>query len=179
MFYAANIHGPKNHIGLLDALILLRDDYGIQPPLILVGSEADSFEKVMNKIEKHGMNEQVKYLGYIPDEDIAPIYSMAIALVMPTYIGPSNIPIIEAFTMGCPVICSNVAGYAEQVGDAGILIDPSSSKDIASAISRIWSDDVLRKTLVEKGRSRIEGTNRNYGKRITEILQTTFPKYNY
>ena len=50
-------------------------------------------------------------------------YKYAVALVMPTFFGPTNIPPLEAFALGCPVITSNIYGIPEQVGDAALLVN--------------------------------------------------------
>jgi glycosyltransferase involved in cell wall biosynthesis len=69
-----------------------------------------------------------------------------------------------------------VEGYAEQVGDAGLLIDPTSANDLAQAIYAVFSDAALRNKLIEKGKARFQSlTAGNYGKQILEIVQSVLP----
>lgn len=164
----------KNHLGLLAALDILRRQYGLEISLILVGARGTdgTFEKVMNRVSELDMASQVHYLGYVPDEDMAPLYKLAGALVFPTFMGPTSMPIIEAFAAGCPVICSNVEGYGDQIGDAGLLIDPTSLNDLAQAIHSVYTDEDLRKRLIKKGRTRYcQISSQDYGEQIFEIVQ--------
>lgn len=70
---------------------------------------------------------------------------------MPTFFGPINIPQLEAFALGCPVITSNIYGIPEQVGDAALLVDPKNPEDIAEKIGKVWTDKKLGNSLIEKG----------------------------
>jgi len=175
LFFPSVILPHKNHLGLLAALDILRHQYQLEVPLILVGARGvnGSFDKVMDRVRELNMSDQVRYLGYVPDEDMPSLYKLAGALVFPTFMGPTSIPIIEAFAAGCPVICSNVEGYGDQVGDAGILIDPTSPNDLARAIYSVYTDRNLRERLIEKGRVRLNQlSSGDYGKRIFEIVQS-------
>ena len=115
---------------------------------------------------------QVHYLGYVPDEDMGPLYANAVALIMPTFFGPANIPYLEAWAFGCPVLTSDIRGIREQVGDAGILVDPRSTEAMANGILRLWTDEGLRFKLVERGRQRLMAyTPQDYRQRLFEIIE--------
>ena len=81
-----------------------------------------------------GLESQIRYGGYVPDEDMSGLYAGAVALTMPTFFGPTNIPVLEAWAYGCPVLTSDIRGIREQVGDAGVLVDPRSIESIADGI---------------------------------------------
>ena len=174
LLFPTKFHSHKNHLGLLDALEILRARDRMTVPLILVGSGSndDTFDRVMARIQELGMTEQVRFLGYVPDEDVAALYKAAGALVFPTFLGPTAIPILEAFAVGCPVICSNVEGLDEQVGDAGLLVDPARPESIADAIRSVFTDDALRHALGEKGlaRSRVLAGG-DYGARVSAVVE--------
>jgi glycosyltransferase involved in cell wall biosynthesis len=102
---------------------------------------------------------------------MAPIYQRARALIMPTFFGPTNIPPLEAFSLGCPVAISKIYGMPEQVGNAALLFDPSSETEIAEIMYRLWTDDELCDTLARKGRVRATIWNRStFQERFEEIL---------
>ena len=93
----------------------------------------------MALVKASNLENSVFYLGAAPEEDMPALYApLSTALVMPTFFGPTNIPPFEAWHYGRPVICSNIPGIREQIGDAGLLVDPRSPEDLAQAMSRLW-----------------------------------------
>jgi len=172
IFYPAQFWYHKNHINLLRALRYIKDKYNLEIPLILVGSKKNNFENVMNEIQNLGLSQQVKYLGYVPDEDMPYLYKLATALVMPTLFESVSMPIWEAFHLGCPVVSSNVCALPEQVGDAGLIFDPYNIQDMAEKIFIIWTNENLRNELVNKGFERVKDlTIENYAKEWEKILE--------
>lgn len=68
-----------------------------------------------------------------------------------TFFGPDNLPPLEAMSVGCPVIASNVSGASEQLGNAALIVDHKNPNAIASAIKLLLDDPVLRNSLIERG----------------------------
>jgi glycosyltransferase involved in cell wall biosynthesis len=91
----------------------------------------------------------------VPDDDMAALYTLSAGLVMPTFFGPTNIPPLEAWHFGRPVITSDIAGLREQNGDASLLIDPRSPPALAEAMKRLWQDRALCADLAVRGRKRL------------------------
>ena len=99
------------------------------------------------------------------------LYKLSTTLVMPTLFESISLPIWEAFYFGVPVVSSNVCALPEQVGDAGLLFDPHNIEDMAEKIYKIWIDEELRKTLVQKGYERIKNlTLEHYAKEWENII---------
>jgi glycosyltransferase involved in cell wall biosynthesis len=164
LFYPAQFWSHKNHGRLVEAVAALVGD-GIDAHLVLVGSHAGRdcervFADVCGAARRLSVRDRVLHLGYVPDDDMSGLYAMAECLVMPTFFGPTNIPILEAFTVGCPVVVSDIPGEREQVGDAGILVDPKSVESIAAGIRRLFTEPGLREELAHRGRVRIAGYTR-------------------
>jgi glycosyltransferase involved in cell wall biosynthesis len=91
---------------------------------------------------------------------------------MPTFFGPTNIPVLEAWALGCPVLTSDIRGIREQVQNAAVLADPRSVESIAEGISRLWNDKPLAEDLVRRGRQRLSAyTPADYRQRLIEILE--------
>lgn len=111
----------------------------------------------MERARALGIQDVVQHCGYVPNRDMGEFYRRALALVMPTFLGPTNTPQMEAFVMGYPVATSDIYGIPEQVGDAALLFDPTSADDIAACIRRLWLDDTLCSTLNSRGRLRAAG----------------------
>jgi len=153
IFYPAQFWRHKNHGRLIEAVARLKP--GLPDlRLVLAGSRKNGYKDVLELCRRKGVEEAVIFLGYVPEILIPGLYSHARALVFPTFFGPTNIPPLEAFAMGCPVACSNVYGMPDQLGDAALMFSPTSVDEIAAAIERVWTDDQLCARLAEKGRAR-------------------------
>jgi glycosyltransferase involved in cell wall biosynthesis len=176
LFLPAQLWPHKNHARVIQALALLKQ-HGLRVPLVCCGSAADSFRQaaladVHELVRNAQIQDQVQFLGYVPDRDMIGLYAAADALIFPTFFGPTNIPPLEAWIMGCPVITSDIRGMREQMGDAAILVDPRSVEAIAAGIERLWQDPYLRTTLIERGRARAASyTPQHYSRRLKEIVE--------
>ena len=96
-------------------------------------------------------NKKIKFLGYVPDEDLAPLYSGASVFVYPSLYEGFGMPIVEAQACGCPVITSNTSSMPEAAGQGAILINPQKTAEITQAIQKITLNQNLRKKLVKDG----------------------------
>jgi glycosyltransferase involved in cell wall biosynthesis len=154
-FYPAQLWEHKNHKNLLYALEILTAEYP-DLQLILVGSRKPGDQKIFDLIDSLGLNENVKWMGYVPDAFIRILYKNACALVKPGYIGPTNIPTLEAFYYGCPAVITDLPGVREQTADAALLFDPDSPQDIAAKMRMVLNDEVVRHNLVKNGYERLK-----------------------
>ncbi len=151
-FYPAQFYRHKNHSTLIAAVARMRDAHP-DVRLVLVGArDRNGYDDLRRQVESLALGQNVIFLGYVRDEDMAGLYERARALVMPTYFGPTNIPQLEAFALGCPVATSRIYGIPEQVGDAALLFDPSSVDEIHDALVRLWTDEGLCAELAARGR---------------------------
>lgn len=179
LFYPAQFWPHKNHMRLIEALAHLKHAAGLTPMLVLGGSATGSlrhltFTTVMRSARWLGVDAQVRYLGFIPDEDMSALYADAAALVMPTFFGPTNIPVLEAFATGCPVVTSDIRGIREQTDGAAILVDPRSSEAIADGLRRLLSSTDVRDTLIQRGREVLSRfTTEDYRRVLKGALEAT------
>lgn len=170
IFYPAQFWKHKNHINLIKAIEILKEKIP-DIKLILVGSEQNVLEEVIDYIEEHDLSEQVFIYGYVSNGIVKYLYQHAVMLVMPTFFGPTNIPPLEAMALGCPVAVSNKYAMKEQVGKAGLLFSPDSPKEIAACVESVWNDDELRKRMVDEGYKRTEKWNKNsFEERFLKII---------
>jgi glycosyltransferase involved in cell wall biosynthesis len=153
LLYPAQFWPHKNHVNLLIALEKLSDQ-GIKIPLVLTGSDFGNQSFVEAKIQEFKLTDQLRILGFVSQEELVGIYQNALALTYVSYFGPENLPPLEAFALGCPVIAADADGAREQMGDAAIFVDPSSPDQIAEAILRLHRDQKLRSDLIARGRER-------------------------
>ena len=169
IFYPAQFWTHKNHIRLLQSISELKKE-GKIINLVLVGSEQNNKEAVCEYITNNDLSSQVMILGYVKNEEMRYLYQHARALVMPTLFGPTNIPQLEAFELGCPVATSGIFGIPNQVGDAAMLFDPNDVNDIKCSIRQLWDDDSLCNIMIERGKIRAQQWTR-------EDFSRTFIKY--
>jgi glycosyltransferase involved in cell wall biosynthesis len=176
LFYPAQFWPHKNHERLVQALGLLAGE-GLRTPLMLVGSKTGAlrrrtFRAVMAAARRAGVSDLVRYLGYVADDAMPVLYADAVALVMPTFFGPTNIPVLEAWSHDCPVITSDLRGIREQVGPAGVLVDPESPSAIAEGIRSVLKDPGLRDRLARAGRARLGAfTRAEFTTRVGAVIQ--------
>jgi glycosyltransferase involved in cell wall biosynthesis len=153
-FYPAQLWGHKNHERLFEALRLLRDR-GVVVPLVCSGHLNERHQVLLEVLDRLGVRDQVRFLGYVSATEMKVLYRNAALLVFPSLYEGWGLPIVEAFAEGVPVACSNVTSLPDLVGDAALIFDPTETAQIASAIERLWVDEALRRGLVERGRIRL------------------------
>jgi glycosyltransferase involved in cell wall biosynthesis len=179
LFYPAQLWPHKNHVRVVQAVGRLKWDKGTKVNVVLCGASSGAdrtrvFNDVMREAHRDGILDQIHFLGYVPNEAMSALYAEATGLLMPTFFGPTNIPIVEAWHFGCPVLASDIRGIREQVGDAGLLIDPHSVEAIADGIGRLWEDDTLRASLTFRGSNRLAKYSRkDFCAKLTEIVAET------
>ncbi len=170
IFYPAQFWEHKNHLNLIKALKILIDN-GQDIHLVLVGSEKNSLRRIKKEIAKNDLQNNVEILGFVSDKQITYLYKHAVALVMPSYFGPTNIPPLEAMALGCPTIVSDRYAMGEQVGDAGLLFDPDSPQEIANCILKVCDDKELRNQMIKKGYEQVsKWTEKDFKKRFMQIV---------
>jgi glycosyltransferase involved in cell wall biosynthesis len=176
LFYPSQFWPHKNHVGLLLAVNLLRERYNLILPVVFVGSDKGNLQYVRRVVDELGLSTQVHFLGFVPREDMVGLYHNAFALTYLTFFGPENLPPLEAFALGCPVIGSKVSGAKEQLGDAALLVDPRDEEQIALAVKSLYDDPALRRTLVQRGFKRAaKWTAEDYVKGVFAILDELEP----
>ncbi len=120
----------------------------IDKQLVLVGSDGWKNEKEFKLIKN---TKKIINLGYVPEDDLPVIYKLADLFVYPSFYEGFGIPIIEAMSMGIPVICSNTSSLPEAAGNAAFFINPYRIDDLVNAFLKIDRDSKLRKNLTTKG----------------------------
>jgi glycosyltransferase involved in cell wall biosynthesis len=171
LIYPAQFWPHKNHINILVALALLRRNRGMPIEMVFTGSDKGNVDHVLEKISELGLHDQVHMLGFVPREDLRELYSKALALTFASFFGPDNIPPLEAFALGCPVIASRVSGAQEQLEDAALFFEPADPEDLASAILTLSQDQQMRARMIQKGAEIAKmRTPQSYVAQICEII---------
>jgi len=155
IFYPAQTWPHKNHISLLKALSLLRNDSGIKIPAVFSGTKNEFYITIEEKIRELDLEDQVRFLGFVEPSELKGLYKLCRGVVLPTKFEAASFPLWEAFLMGVPAICSNVTSLPEQAGDAALLFDPDNPEEIAYQLHKLWTDEKLRSVLIKNGRQNI------------------------
>jgi len=101
------------------------------------------------------VKDRVKFIGYLEDEDIPTLYSLADLFVYPSLYEGFGFPVLESFACETPLICSNATSLPEVAGDAAYLVDAKNYHNIAKAVVDVVSNPILRNSLVDKGKKRV------------------------
>jgi glycosyltransferase involved in cell wall biosynthesis len=152
LFYPAQFWAHKNHVRILQALALLRDGDGWQPLVAFAGRDWGNLAHVRATAAALGVESQLRVLGFVPGEALRALYAGALAVVMPTYFGPTNLPPLEAWTVGTPLLYP--AHLSGQAGDAALPFDADDAASLAAAM-RALRDDTVRARLVQAGHDRL------------------------
>jgi glycosyltransferase involved in cell wall biosynthesis len=173
ILYPAQFFRHKNHLRLAEAFALVLKAYP-HCHLLLTGKRIYDFDKVMSRVAELGIQDRVRYLGFVDAGVLAAVYSRAKLVVIPTLFESISIPVYEAFRVGVPVCASNVVGLPEQIGDAGVLFDPLSISDMAEKICSLLGDADLRKDLIRRGKERISALTADwYAGQLENVLDRT------
>lgn len=170
-FYPAQFWAHKNHTAILDALVLLQKKYGDKPQVYFTGAEKYTLQYIKSEIARLGLGEQVHYVGFVSTGTLKFLYKHATAMVFASLMGPNNMPPIEAVSLGCPVICTDIAGHKEQLGDCALYFDGRRPTTLAEAMHTMLTSKVARDDLIKKESILASTFNKvDYFGRVLEVL---------
>jgi glycosyltransferase involved in cell wall biosynthesis len=150
----------KNHIRLLEAIATLRETRGLTIRLVCTGRLYEQWwPHVERRVQELRLQSQVKFLGFVSEEDIRAIYALAEFLVMPSLFEASSLPVFDAWASGLPVASSDATAMPDQVLDAALLFDPYRIESIADALAKLATNEEFRKDLKVRGYHRLKDFN--------------------
>ena len=116
--------------------------------LVLVGAKGWNYDKIFAEMTNFPfIKDRIIVTGYVADEDLAALYSGALAFVYPSFYEGFGLPPLEAMQCGVPVITSNTSSLPEVVGDAGILISPTDTDSLCQSLLNIYNKPSLREAM--------------------------------
>lgn len=146
---------PRKNVGLLLAAYRrLLTHHVTLPKLVLAGSADEDARQWLAALEQPPLHGRVEHIGYVMEEDRQRVYSGAKMLVLPSFNEGFGMPVLEAMSLGVPVIVSDRGALPELVGEAGVTVSPDSEEALATAIARLLRDNALVASLSERGRER-------------------------
>jgi len=142
--------------------------YGVRPGDMQLSTSGQGIPAKVVVVEPTGA--ETELLLRVGEADLVQLYKHAYALAFATFCGPDNIPPLEAFGLGCPVIASRVPGAEEQLGDAALLFAPEDERALAARILEL-RDPAVRLRLIEAGERRArQGSWEDYAAAIISSL---------
>ena len=151
-FYPAQFWAHKNHYRIIEAVKLLHQE-GTQCRVVFVGGDKGNYAFLDRIIRGNGLSNHIQSLGFIPAEHMMALYENCQAVIMPTYFGSTNLPPLEAWLLGKPLIYSKL--FSEQSGNAALLIDPDNANSIANAMKSML-DESISKKYIKMGYERLK-----------------------
>jgi glycosyltransferase involved in cell wall biosynthesis len=140
----------KNQYRLLQAYAKLKAQQKQAMPLVLAGGEGWLMDDFKKKVVELGLQQDVHWVGYADDAELQWLYQNCFCLVYPSLFEGFGLPVLEAMTLGAPVITSNVSSIPEIVGSSGILIDPFKEDEIVHAMFELVTEKNKRNRLREQ-----------------------------
>lgn len=124
--------------------------------LALVGRFGRGRERVLHALAAADLGDRILLVDRLPPRHLSALMAGAVATVFPSLAEGFGLPILDSFTCRVPVITSRGIATEEVAGDAALLVDPTSTEGIAAAMRRLFEDDALRRSLVERGSERVK-----------------------
>jgi glycosyltransferase involved in cell wall biosynthesis len=125
--------------------------------LVLAGTKGWNYDSIFAEIsDNSSLKDRVILTGFVADEDLASLYSSALAFVYPSFYEGFGLPPLEAMQCGVPVITSNTSSLPEVVGEAGIMLDPQDSDGLSQSILNLYSQPALRDTMAQQSLSQAQ-----------------------
>ncbi len=153
--FVSTLQPRKNVTRLVQAFSYLQKKHP-EVQLIIVGKKGWMYEEILASPKTYGVEDQVKFLDFVPNEDLPGLYSNAVAYVLPSLYEGFGLPVLEAMKFDCPVITSNISSLPEAGGDAVLYVDPLNSQDIAEKMEEMYTDKKVREELIKKGREQVK-----------------------
>ena len=160
----------KNFENLINAFRLFRQRTACK--LVVVGIGCEKYRDEYG-LEEMGIVDDVHFLGWVEQDDLPAIYSLADFLFFPSVYEEFGIPVCEAMACGTPVVVSKTGALPEIAGEAGVLVDPFDPDEMADALDEMWTDDKLRERKATEALQRSnEFTWEKCARKTLEILES-------
>lgn len=171
--FVGNFKPHKNLLNLMLAFEKIQKDFE-DMHLVIVGKSANlinaiDIQKIIEK--KEFLKKKVIFIDDALDEDLPTIYNQAMSLIFPSLYEGFGYPPLEAMSVKCPVISSNVASLPEICHDAASFVDPNNPTSIYNSMKKMIVDVAYKNDLIEKGLQRVKNfTTQNFvNKHVDEM----------
>jgi len=156
LLYAGRISPHKNVVRMIEAFSALKAELEKEQAypdlkLIIIGDDLSGNPDLRRTVVRSGVQNDVRFLGFIPIEVLRIFYDSAKIFVFPSLYEGFGLPPLEAMAHGTPVVTSNVSSLPEVVGNAAVLVNPENVFEIMRALHRVLMDQPLRERMKDRG----------------------------
>lgn len=156
LLYAGRISPHKNLVRIIEAFSALKAQLAKQDAfpdlkLIIIGDELSRHPDLRRTVVRGGVQNDVRFLGFVPIEVLRIFYDLAKVFVFPSLYEGFGLPPLEAMAHGTPVLTSNTSSIPEVVGNAAVLVNPENIFEMMRALQRVLLDQSLRERLRQAG----------------------------
>jgi len=179
LLYAGRISPHKNVVRMIEAFSALKTELGRDQSypdlkLIIIGDDLSGNPDLRRTVIRSGVQNDVRFLGFVPIEVLRIFYDEAKAFVFPSLYEGFGLPPLEAMAHGTPVVTSNVTSLPEVVGRASVMVNPENVFEIMRALHRVLTDAALRERLKERGYQQVAKFSwENSVRRILDVYRQT------
>ena len=161
LLYAGRISPHKNVVRIIEAFSALKAELekdGLYPDLklIIIGDELSKNPDLRRTVIRGGVQNDVRFLGFVPIEVLRVFYDAAKVFVFPSLYEGFGLPPLEAMAHGTPVLASNTSSLPEVVGNAAMLVNPENVFEIMHALHRVLIDQPLREKMKQRGYEQVK-----------------------
>src|SRR5216684_2311354 len=161
VLYAGRISPHKNLVRIIEAFSALKTELEKEDKLrdlklIIIGDDLSSHPDLRRTVIRSGVQNDVRFLGFVPIEVLRIFYDAAKVFVFPSLYEGFGLPPLEAMAHGTPVLTSNTSSIPEVVGNAAVMVNPENVFEIMRALQRVLLDPSLREKLRQRGYEQVK-----------------------
>ncbi len=160
---------PRKNLGNLIEAFKKIDNSDLN--LVIVGPKGWDLKNIKHPLQGKQIS-NIKYLGFVMDQELYSLYSTCQAFVFPSLWEGFGYPLVEAMNLNTPVVCSKIPPFEEIAQKAACYFDPLNIDEILQTINKVLADDQLKKKLVESGK--IRAVNFNWQKYYQKLINTLY-----
>lgn len=150
LLFIGRLEERKNVVRIIEAFEMLKKKYGISHELVLAGKPGYGYARIKQQIARSIYQDVIIEKGYVTEAEKWELLQNADAFLFPTLYEGFGIPVLEAQSVGVPVVTSNTSSLPEVAGDGAVFVDPLRTESIAEGVQRLLSDEGFRSGIIEK-----------------------------
>lgn len=151
LLFIGRIEERKNIIGIIKTFEVLKEKFKIPHKLVLAGRMGYGFEKIEKYLDASEWKNEIVLTGFVSEEEKWKLLGSADVFMFPTFYEGFGIPILEAQSMGVPVVCSNISSLIEIAAGSAVLVDPNEPELISDKTNVLLKEEPYRKEIIRKG----------------------------